>query len=317
MGGITMSRAIILTIRDFLWDQHDDVKKRFRFFANPGETLNDTNKSSETAASENGGGRNHRSYSTGRLIGLILGPLLFVLILLFFHPEGLSDSGRAVLATTFWMAAWWITEAIPIPATSLLPIVLFPLTGALDIDKTTSSYADHTIFLFMGGFMIAMAMQKWDLHKRIALNIISVIGTNTDRIVLGFMVATGFLSMWISNSATAMMMVPIGLAIVLQVTDALKNRSDIDTTPENFNFGKALMLGIAYSASLGGIATLIGTPPNTLLIGAIGKLYDTSISLETSINRLPPDCLHPPDTPNGSPARALFQVRSDEKSPRK
>src|SRR5699024_3703543 len=128
------------------------------------------------------------------------------------------------------------------------------------------------------GFMIALAMEKWNLHRRIALTIISIIGTNTDRIVLGFMVATGFLSMWISNTATAMMMVPIGLAIIYQFSDALKDDPNVDTTPENFTFGKALMLGIAYSASLGGISTLIGTPPNTLLAGAIDTMYGIKLS---------------------------------------
>ncbi len=131
---------------------------------------------------------------------------------------------------------------------------------------------------FMNGFMIALTMEKWDLHKRIALTIIAVIGTNTERIILGFMVATGFLSMWISNTATAMMMVPIGLAIIYQVSEALKDDASIDTSKENFGFGKALMLGIAYSASLGGIATLIGTPPNTLLAGAVNEIYGIEIT---------------------------------------
>ena len=126
--------------------------------------------------------------------------------------------------------------------------------------------------------MIALAMEKWNLHRRIALTIISAIGTNMDRIVLGFMIATGFLSMWISNTATAMMMVPIGLAIIYQISEALKDNPSIDTSKENFGFGKALMLGIAYSASLGGIATLIGTPPNTLLAGAIDKMYGIELS---------------------------------------
>src|SRR5699024_256529 len=138
-----------------------------------------------------------------------------------------------------------------------------------------------TIFLFMGGFMVALAMEKWNLHRRIALSIISVIGTNTDRIVLGFMVATGFLSMWISNTATAMMMVPIGLAIIYQVSDALKDDPTIDTSKENFGFGKALMLSIAYSASIGGIATLIGTPPNAALAGVVKEMYGFELSFAT------------------------------------
>src|SRR5690625_2040279 len=130
----------------------------------------------------------------------------------------------------------------------------------------------------MGGFMIALAMEKWNLHRRMALTIISLIGTNMNRIVLGFMVATGFLSVWIFNISTAMMMVPIGLAIIYQVTDALKDNPSVDTSKENFGFGKALVLVFAYSASIGGIAMLIGTPPNTLLAGAINKMYGIELS---------------------------------------
>src|SRR5699024_10448065 len=213
-----------------------------------------------------------------RIIGLYLGPILFFVTLFFFKPDGLSTEGTAIAASTIWIAVWWITEAVPIPVTSLLPLVLFPLTGGLAAGDTASAYGSETIFLFMGGFMIALTMEKWNLHRRIALTIISIIGSNTDRIVLGFMVATGFLSMWISNTATAMMMVPIGRAIIYQFTDSLKDDPTIDTKPENFPFGKALMLGIAYSASLGGISTLIGTPPNTLLAGAINEMYGIELS---------------------------------------
>lgn len=262
---------------NWLWDKHDEVKDMLRFFTN----TNDSNmakgiRNEDFSGHEDPG--DNRSYTKPQLTGLILGPLLFALIMLFFTPDGLSPAAKGVLASTVWIATWWITEAIPIPATSLLPILLFPLTGALEVKAVTSAYGDETIFLFMGGFMIALAMEKWNLHKRIALTIISAIGTNTDRIILGFMVATGFLSMWISNTATAMMMVPIGFAIIYQVQEALKDDPTIDTTKENFGFGKALMLGIAYSASLGGIATLIGTPPNTLLAGAVNTLYGIEIS---------------------------------------
>ncbi|SFE48587.1 solute carrier family 13 (sodium-dependent dicarboxylate transporter), member 2/3/5 [Lentibacillus persicus] len=265
----------------WLWEKHDQAKEMLSFFVQPNKSKlgSDSINPNSTKESNGGnGGNKKRTYSTAQLIGLILGPLLFILILLFFQPEGLSDAAQAVLASTSWIAVWWMTEAIPIPATSLLPIILFPLTGGLDIGPTTSSYGDDTIFLFMGGFMIALAMEKWNLHKRIALTIISVIGTNTERIILGFMVATGFLSMWISNTATAMMMVPIGLAIIYQVSDQLKEDNTIDTSPENFGFGKALMLAIAYSASVGGISTLIGTPPNTALAGAVNNMYGIEIS---------------------------------------
>lgn len=276
-------RIMIGATWHWMWEKHDQVKDLFRFFVKTNESKLATGRSIDpTRNSNNGNGSNHRrSYKPAQRIGLILGPVLFILTLLFFSPEGLSKEGLAILASTLWIAIWWMTEAIPIPATSLLPIILFPLTGGLEIGATTSSYGSDTIFLFMGGFMVALAMEKWNLHKRIALNIISVIGTNTDRIILGFMVATGFLSMWISNTATAMMMVPIGLAIIYQISDALKDDSSIDTSKENFGFGKALMLGIAYSASIGGIATLIGTPPNAALAGVVKQTYGIEISFGT------------------------------------
>lgn len=259
---------------------HDQAKGLFRFFFQPNssEVASGGGGGQAVGVGNAGGGKDPRSYSPAQLVGLIVGPLLFFITLLFFKPEGLSPEGVAILASTMWIATWWITEAIPIPVASLLPLVLFPLSGGLDVKATASAYGDETIFLFMGGFMIALAMEKWNLHRRIALTIISAIGTNMDRIVLGFMVATGFLSMWISNTATAMMMVPIGLAIIYQISDALRDDPSVDTSKENFGFGKALMLGIAYSASLGGVATLIGTPPNTLLAGAIDKLYGIELS---------------------------------------
>ncbi|MFD2761191.1 SLC13 family permease [Lentibacillus juripiscarius] len=263
---------------DWLWEKHNQAKELLQFFARPNDAKLGSESTHPDSASGNGGGGNNRSYKPAQLIGLFLGPILFILTIVFFHPEGLGSDGQAILASTLWIAVWWMTEAVPIPVTSLLPIILFPLTGGLDVDATTSSYGDDTIFLFMGGFMIALAMEKWNLHRRIALNIITMIGTNTERIILGFMVATGFLSMWISNTATAMMMVPIGLAIIYQVSEQLKDDDSIDTSAENFGFGKALMLAIAYSASIGGIATLIGTPPNTALAGAIDKLYGIELS---------------------------------------
>ena len=209
-------------------------------------------------------------------IGLVSGPLSFILVILFFHPEGLTLQANAIIASTVWMAIWWITEAIPISVTALLPIILFPLTGGLELSETTASYGHKYVFLYLGGFIIAIAMQKWNLHIRIALNIISFIGTNVIKIILGFMVATAFLSMWISNTATAVMMLPIAMAIV----DQLKDNPD---TIENENkiFGKALMLGIAYSASIGGISTLIGTPPNLILAGVVEETFGYEITFST------------------------------------
>ncbi|MEL6717704.1 MAG: SLC13 family permease [Bacteroidota bacterium] len=206
-------------------------------------------------------------------IGLFLGPILFFATLFFFHPEGMSKEANAVLASTLWIATWWITEAIPISATALLPIVLFPLVGALDIKSTTAAFGHKYIFLYMGGFIIAIAIEKWNLHKRIALNIINLIGTDVSKIILGFMLATAFMSMWISNTATSVMMLPIGMAIIAQLKDN-------PATPENETeiFGKALMLAIAYAASIGGVATLIGTPPNLVLAGVVEELYGVELS---------------------------------------
>ncbi|PIB30823.1 anion transporter [Maribacter sp. 4U21] len=208
-----------------------------------------------------------------RLLGLVLGPISFFLILSFFHPEGLSKEANAVLATTIWIAIWWITEAIPIAVTALLPLVLFPLSGGLDLPTTSGSFGHKYVFLYMGGFIIAIAIEKWNLHKRIALNIINFIGSDIRKIILGFMMATAFLSMWISNTATAVMMLPIGIAIIKQLRD---NPDTIED--ENLIFGKALMLGIAYSASIGGVATLIGTPPNLVLAGVVLDTYGYEIT---------------------------------------
>lgn len=208
-----------------------------------------------------------------RSLILVAGPLLFLVLRLFEAPAGMNESAWAVLAVTLWMAFWWVTEAVPIAVTALLPVILFPLTGALDIGSTTSAYGDKYVFLYLGGFLLAIAIEKWNLHKRIALSIISLIGTNVKFIILGFMVATAFLSMWISNTATSVMMLPIGTAIISQLQDD-------PTTPKNENalFGKALMLAIAYSASIGGIGTLIGTPPNLVLAGVVERLYGIEIS---------------------------------------
>ncbi|MCI0506625.1 MAG: DASS family sodium-coupled anion symporter, partial [Gammaproteobacteria bacterium] len=208
--------------------------------------------------------------------GLFLGPLLFALLLLLPAPEGLTDAGMAVAAVALLMAVWWVSEALPIPATALLPIALFPLLGVMQSQQVTNAYANHLIYLFMGGFLIAVTMEKWQLHKRIALHTIRFVGVSPRRIILGFMLATAFLSMWISNTATAMMMATIGLAVMRQVKAAIPGQSATDAV-NAFPFGAALMLGIAYAASIGGVATLIGTPPNAILAGIVKKTYGISI----------------------------------------
>ncbi len=214
-------------------------------------------------------------------IGLVLGPVLFVLLILLPTPDGMSAAGLKVAAVAALMAVWWTTEAIPIPATALLPIALFPILGVMGSSDVTVSYANHLIYLYLGGFLIAATIEKWNLHKRIALVTIMIVGTSPKRIILGFMIATAFLSMWISNTATTMMMLPIGLAVVHQATTMLKHEKGFDASrleSGDFRFATSLMLGIAYAASIGGIATLIGTPPNAILAGVIEKTYGETIS---------------------------------------
>ena len=206
-------------------------------------------------------------------IGLFLGPIVFFIVKIFCNPVDLSEQGLSILASTLWVAIWWITEAVPIYVTALIPIILFPLSGGLELKQTTAAYGHKFVFLFVGGFILAIAIEKWKLHKRIALNIISLVGTKKSNIILGFMIATAFLSMWISNTATAVMILPVGLAIISQLKDNPKTMQN-----ENLVFGKTLMLAIAYSASIGGMATLIGTPPNLVLAGVIKTSYNIEIN---------------------------------------
>jgi len=203
-------------------------------------------------------------------IGLVLGPLLFLVLLIVPTPGSLPPAAMRMAGVAALMATWWITEAIPIPATALLPIPLFPLLGILNAAETPLSYGDRMIYLFFGGFLIAIAMQKVGLHRRIALRIIRAIGSSPSRLLLGFMVATAFLSLWISNTATTMMMLPIGIAVVLQMSEAA---SPDKAQLFRENFGLILMLGIAYASSIGGIGTLVGTPPNIVMAGFVRKLY--------------------------------------------
>lgn len=271
-----------------LWQQHHRTKSLLNIFA----YKRDNGQPSEQGQANDqqqdmpGNGNNDEDppelkkpgYTKAQLVGLILGPLLFTITMLFLDPEGLSAAGRSVLAVTLWVATWWVTEALPIPATSLLPLFLIPMTGALDGDTVASAYGDDVIFLFLGGFFIATAMEKWNLHQRIALGIIAAIGTSTQRILLGFMVATGFLSMWVSNTAAVMMMIPMGLAITAQVAESLKDTPEEKELPR---FEKALIFGIGYAGTIGGIGTLIGTPPNIILAGQMDQLFGVTISFAT------------------------------------
>jgi len=210
-------------------------------------------------------------YNQRKIIGLFIGPVLFFILITLPQPADMPAGSMQVAAVAILMATYWMSEAIPIAATALMPIVLFPLLDVMPTSKVTLSYANHLIFLFMGGFLIAVTIEKWQLHKRIALHTILLVGVSANQIILGFMLATAFLSAWISNTATAMMMVTIGLAVIKQ---AQIDKPELKTQS---NFSSALMLGIAYAASIGGIATLIGTPPNAILAGVIESNFNYSI----------------------------------------
>jgi len=198
---------------------------------------------------------------------ILAGLIIFVLIIIAPSISGLSPQGQRMLAVAALMAFWWVTEAVNITVTSLLPLVLFPVLGIADAAKAAAPYANHLIYLFMGGFMIAIAIQKWNLHKRISLLTIRLIGFSQSKLLLGFMVSTAFLSMWISNTASTMIMVPIAMAVLD------RTEQNLGEEPKVTKFGSALMLGTAYSASVGGIATLIGTPPNLVLANTLETMY--------------------------------------------
>lgn len=237
-------------------------------------------------------------------IGLVLGPAAFLVMLFFVDLDPSNPMVTRMAAVIVWMAIWWITEAIPLSATALLPIVLYPLLGIMrgraqsaaglidaegaglpagvalgDLDivypNVAAQYMDWIILLYLGGFIIATAVEKWNLHKRIALSILRIIGGKPHRLVLGFMIATAFLSMWLSNTATAMMMMPMGMSLVL-LYEELNEKTrfaggHVDARAPNFAL--TLLLGIAYSASIGGVATLIGTPPNGVLVTQMGQIF--------------------------------------------
>jgi sodium-dependent dicarboxylate transporter 2/3/5 len=198
--------------------------------------------------------------------GFVAGPLVFVVMLLLPAPGGLPDLGWKTAAVTLWMGLWWLSEAVPIPVTSLLPLVLFPTLGILSITDAAAPYANEVIFLFMGSFFLAKAMETWGVHRRIALAILERVGSSPSRLVLGFMAATAFISMWINNTSATTMMLPVAIAI-----GAMFKRDDHDEG-KPYHFGIALMLAIAYASSIGGLGTLIGTAPNALFAASAREL---------------------------------------------
>lgn len=222
----------------------------------------------------------YRTYKRN-IIALLAGIVAAVVIYLLFPDNGADTVNaaypddknapfdlapmRVTAAVAVLMAIWWMTEAIPLPATALVPLVVFPLVQVAEFKEVSPSYAEPTIFLFMGGFLIALGMQRWNLHRRMALRVVLLIGTKPKRLILGFMVATGFLSMWVSNTATAVVMLPIGMSVLTLTADIVGGMK------KQVKFATALMLAIAYSASIGSLGTIIGTPPNTLMAAYMSK----------------------------------------------
>ena len=218
---------------------------------------------------------NQTTMQPTKKIGLFLGPIIFFLIQ-FLPITVVSEKADAVIAVAIWMVIWWITETVNIAVTALLPLILFPLLKVMEIADVGANYGSPIIFLFFGGFVLALALEKVKLHKRIALNIIKFTGTTPNKVVLGFMIATAFMSMWISNTASTVVMLPIAISVIKLLID------DSDGfTKGDKNFALSIMLGIAFAANAGGIATVIGTPPNSVLIGLLENQYNIQISFLT------------------------------------
>jgi sodium-dependent dicarboxylate transporter 2/3/5 len=193
---------------------------------------------------------------------------------------GLTVAGRATLATAIWMAVWWLTEAVPLAATALLPVVLFPLFGIADIGASAAPYANPLIFLFLGGFLLGLGIQRFGLHRRIALRVLLLVGSSPRALIGGFMLAAALLSMWISNTATAIMMLPIGASVLKMLDEHRSREPGTSCTPTQMRaFATALVLGIAYACSIGGTGTLVGTPPNLVLAAFVKDHYGTDLSM--------------------------------------
>ena len=206
--------------------------------------------------------------------GFLFGVISAIVVLLFPTPESLSYEAHKTAALFLLMGVWWATEAVPVPVTALVPLATFPVLGIVDIQAAANPYANKTIYLFFGGFLLATAIQKWDLHKRIALFVLENVGSNGASLVLGFMVTAALISMWVMNTATTIMLLPIGLAVITVVKETVKGLSEEETE----NFQLSLLLGIAYGATIGGMSTLIGTGPNGMLAAFMSDNYNLDIS---------------------------------------
>lgn len=218
-----------------------------------------------------------RSYSKSQIFGFILGIVLFLLINFGLPITGLSKEGIAVLAVLALMASWWISEAVNTAITGLLPLILFPLTGAMSASSTAAAYGSNTIFMFFGGFAISLALERWNLHHRIALSIINFVGTSVNRLILGLLFTGGFLSMWVSNTATILMLLPIATAIAGTLESVMKQKPNFNQKNAT-NFKKSAIFAVGFGAIIGGSTTIIGTPTNMILSGLTSELLNYDIA---------------------------------------
>ena len=218
-------------------------------------------------------GQTGSDYKTYQLVGLLLGPACFAAMMLAPAPSGLSAAGWATAALGVWMAIWWATEAVPLFATALLPVLFLPLLGISNLNAAAAPFANPVVFLLFGGFLIALAVERWNLHRRISFHIILRVGSRPLNLVGGVMLATAAISMWISNTATTVMMLPIATSLIAVVLP-----SDKDHGQEGANFAAAMMLGVAYAATIGGMATLIGSPPNALTASYLGQTFGIKVT---------------------------------------
>lgn len=219
----------------------------------------------------------HEGRSRHQFVGAFLGPVLAATMMLAGPPQGLSDTGWMTASVGILMAVWWATEAVPIAVTALLPIVVFPLLGIATIQDTTAPYANKVIYLFLGGFIVAFAMQRWNLHKRIALTVLQHVGGDGRSLVGGFMLASAVISMWVMNTSTTMMLLPIAVSIIAVIHSTVDGLDD--EGKDNFQY--SLLLGVAYGATIGGMATLVGTAPNAMLAAFMQESYGTEIDFSS------------------------------------
>ena len=214
--------------------------------------------------------------STHQNVGLWLGVALFALMLIAGAPHGLPQAGWMTASIGVLMAIWWATEAVPIAVTSLLPLAVFSLLGIADIQDAATPYANKVVFLFLGGFIVALAMQRWNLHRRIALNVLRVAGSGGRSLIGGFMLASALISMWVTNTSTTMMLLPIAMSVITVIHNSV---GELDQRGRR-DFECALLLGVAYAATIGGMTTLVGTAPNAMLAGVLEKDYGIKLSFD-------------------------------------